>query len=247
VSSMWSDNGTNLVGAFNELRRALSQMDQTAIQRYSSGIGMQWHFNPPGASHFGGAWERMIGSVRKVLSGLLCEHGSRLSDDEFFTLLCEVEAILNSRPLTTVSGDPSDVEPLTPAHILTMKPAVLPPPGTFQDADVYSRKRWRRIQYLAQVFWSRWRREFLCLCQARSKWTNEQRNLSVDDIVLIKEDAPRSQWPLGRVLEVESGQDGLVRAAKVNTRSGSFRRPIAKLVRLFVPNGEGECRGKARV
>jgi hypothetical protein len=159
----------------------------------------------------------------------------------------EIEAILNSRPLTTVSGDPSDVEPLTPAHILTMKPAILPPPGTFQDADVYSRMRWRRIQYLAQVFWSRWRKEFLFLCQARSKWTDEQRNLSEDDIVLIKEDAPRSQWPLGRVLEVESGQDGLVRAAKIKTCNGSFRRPIAKLVRLLSSaQGWEECRSKAR-
>ena len=113
---------------------------------------IQWVLNPPAASHMGGIWERQIRTARKVLSSLSHEYGYKLDDDYFQTLMCDVESIINSRPLTTVSSDPNDVDPLTPNHILTMKSSiVLPPPGNFQWADVYQRKRWRRVQYLANI------------------------------------------------------------------------------------------------
>ena len=80
------------------------------------------------------------------------------------TLMCEVEAIINSRPLTTVSGEPDDLEPLTPNHILTTKSTVvLPPPGNFHKNDVFMRRRWRRVQYLVNLFWSQWKKEYLVL------------------------------------------------------------------------------------
>ena len=94
-------------------------------------------FNPSAASHMGGVSERQIRITRKVLSGLMEEYGHCLDEESFRTLMCEVEAIINSRPLTTVSGEPGDLEPLTPNHILTTKSTViLPPPGKFQQNDV---------------------------------------------------------------------------------------------------------------
>ena len=110
-----------------------------------------------------GVWGCMIRSTRSVLNVLLEQHGSQLDDESLRTLLCEVMSILNSRPLTTDNlNDPSSLEPLTPNHILMMKSnVVLPPPGEFQRADLYSRKRWRRVQYLVNQFWLRWRKEYL--------------------------------------------------------------------------------------
>ena len=95
--------------------------------------------------------------------------------------MCEAAAVLNSRPLTVENlNDPLSLEPLTPNHLLTMKTnIVLPPPGEFQKADLYSRKRWRRVQYLANEFWSRWRKEFLQNLQTRSKWVRPEENLSI--------------------------------------------------------------------
>ena len=110
----------------------------------------------------GGSWERQIRTVPKVLAQLSREFGGIFDDESFHTLICEVEAIINSRPITTPSADANDLEALTPNHILTMKAGViLSPPATFQRPNIYLRKRWRRVQYAANVFWTRWRRKYL--------------------------------------------------------------------------------------
>ena len=118
----------------------------------------------------GGIWERQTRTTCKVLTVLLHEHGSHLDDGSFRTLLCEVEAIINSRPLMFASSDPDDLDPLSPSNLLTMKTSVvLPPAGVFQRVDVYMRRRWRRVQYLANLFWTRWKREYLLTLQQRAK------------------------------------------------------------------------------
>ena len=175
VREMRSDNGTNFVGARNELLQAIEEMDHEEIQVKLQKENIDWIFNPPAASHMGGVWEQQIRTTRKVLAGLMEEFGHCLDEESFRTLMCEVEAIINSRPLTTVSGEPDDLEPLTPNHILTTKSTViLPPPGKFQKNDVYMRRRWRRVQHLANLFWSRWKKEYLVVMQERSKWQHPQ-------------------------------------------------------------------------
>ena len=156
--------------------------------------------NVPSASHMGGIWERQIRSVRNVLSSLLFHHGLQLDDESLRTFMCETAAIVNSRPLSVQDlNDPMSLEPLSPNHLLTMKSKViLPPLGQFQRPDLYCRKRWRRVQYLANEFWSRWRKEYLQNLQVRSKWQGLKRNARVGDIVLIRdENLPRNQWRLG--------------------------------------------------
>ena len=238
IVELHSDNGTNFRGADRELREALMEMDQSKKNSSLRRLDIQWKFNPPAASHMGGIWERQVRTVRKVLAGLLLEHGSRLDFESFQTFLCEVEAIINSRPLTTVTSDPDDLDPLTPNHILQGRShLIVPPPGIFQKEDLYLKKRWRRVQYLANVFWSRWRNEYLLLQQCRTKWTTPSRNLCVNDIVLIKdESSPRNCWPLGRIVEVEPDSNGQVRTVTVKTQNSQFRRPVNKLVLLLASN-----------
>lgn len=158
--------------------------------RKGEGSGFEFLMNPPAASHMGGIWERQIRTIRSVLTAVLDQSALR-------TFLYEVMTIINSRPLTAEHlNDPSGPEPLTPNHILTMKSTIiLPPPGQFIIEDLYLKKRWRRVQYLANEFWTRWKKEYLLNLQARQKWHKSTRNLKVNDIVLLQDDlTPRNKW-----------------------------------------------------
>ena len=137
----------------------------------------------------GGVWERQIRSARYILATLVKTHGHSLNDEELITLMAETEAIINSRSLT--------VESLSDVNSETMKgDVIMPPPEVFNRPDLYSRRRWRRVQHMARKFWSRWRREFLESLQARRKWNINKRNFQVGDVVLLKEDTGRNsgQW-----------------------------------------------------
>ena len=147
----------------------------------------------------GGSWERLIRTVRSVLSVLLQEHGIHLDDEALRTLMTEAENVINSRPLTVENlSDHQSPEPLTPNHLLTSKTeVVLPPPGCFERLDLYSRKRWRRVQFLANQFWIRWRSEYSSQFQKRRRWKTPQWDSRVGDIILLQDDdLPRNQWPL---------------------------------------------------
>ena len=189
---------------------------------------IKWFFNPPTASHMGGVWERIVQSVKKILKALVSEQ--IVNDESLLTLMAETESILNSRPLTPNPDDPADAEPLSPNHLLLLRPNQPVPPGIFSKQDQYGQRRWRQIQYLANIFWKRWLAEYLSTLQKRHKWSSIRRHLREDDLVLIvEENSPRGQWPLGRVVEVYQAKDGYVRSAKIKTRTGFLTRPITKL------------------
>ena len=239
VRTMRSDNGGNFEGADNETKRAYKEMDHQKIKDFLAENNcdwMEWERNPPTASHMGGVWERQIRSVREILQSLLKSNAHILNDESLHTLLLEAEAIVNSRPLTTENLNDPDSMPLTPSRLLTMKSKlILPPPGVFQKEDIYSRKRWRRVQHIANEFWQRWRKEFLSSLQQRQKWTTTRRNFAVGDIVLLRDDDfIRNHWPRGIIVETYPDHEGLVRTVKIrqpNTRT-LLTRPIAKIVLL---------------
>ena len=200
---------------------------------------VQWEKMPPYASHMGGTWERMIRTVRSIFNSLLKCNPCQLDDELLRTFMCEAESIVNSRPLTAETLSDHTCQPLSPSNILTMKERVaLAPPGVFQQADVYCRKRWRRVQYLADQFWRRWQREYLARIQPRSKWQVDQPSLSIGDVVLLKDDgSPRNCWPLARVVKLHcSASDGLVRSVTLQTATSKslLARPVHKVV-LLVP------------
>jgi transposase InsO family protein len=222
---LWSDNGTNFIGANKELQSAIKSPQ---VEAYLTRHCIQWKFNPPSASHMGGVWERLIRSVRKVLTATA--NHQTLSDESLHTFMCLAEDIINSRPLSAVSDDPRDFNPLTPNQLLQMRPTQFMPLGTFDAKDLYTRRRWRQNQYLADLFWSRWRNEYLPTLQLRTKWLSSKRNLRVGDVVLLVDDQlPRNCWSLGRIAEVFVAADGHVRSVRVATRDSSFVRPVHKL------------------
>ena len=202
-------------------------------------------FNTPRASYQGGVWEKQVRTVRSVLKSMFSLQKAAVDSTTLRTFMYEAMAIVNSRPLTTVEGE---INPITPNMLLTMKTKVVlpPPPGQFEEADIYSRKRWRKVQSLANTFWMRWRKEYLHTLQPRSKWQGVKPNVKVGDIVILKEEmTTRNHWPLARVAEVAPGKDGLIRHVKVQMADSNldgngrprneprfFERQIQKLVVL---------------
>ena len=237
------DNGTNFVGAKNELERSFREMDVKKIADNLLNKGtdfvITWVHNPPLASNFGGVWERLIRSARAILDGLMLTHGHSLNDESFRTFIVEIEAIINSRPLTTdCLSDPENPQLLSPINLLTMKSKViLPPPGCFQHEDMYCRRRWRRIQHLSNEFWVKWRKEYLQHLQLRSKWQKKSRNISLGDVVLLKDDhqTHRNDWRMAVVTRCYPSQDGEVRRVTIRYDKSEYDRPVNKLV-LLVEN-----------
>ena len=239
-----SDCGTNFTGANTELGKELKEMDRAKVEKYIKEQGCHWKFNPLHASHFGGVWERQIGTIRRILDAMLLNIGrSQLDHELLATLLAEVTGIVNNRPITAISSDIDQPSPLTPAMLLTMKKRPLgPPPGVFVAQDLYAKQYWRRAQYLADQFWLRWRHEFLQNLQVRPKWCERQRNLSVGDVVLVKDnDVARNEWPMGKVIEALKSEDGKVRKVKVMTYKDGPKiafRPVSELILLLSDDGK---------
>ena len=145
--------------------------------------------------------------------------------------MTEAESIVNCCPLTVERlTDPLASEPLTPNHLLTLKThVVLPPPGKFESPDLYSRKRWRRVQYLANQFWLRWQKEYCTPLQKRQKWTTPKRSMKIGDVILVcDDDSPRNQWPLALVTEVIPNCDNLVRKVRIVTAKDGERKDFER-------------------
>lgn len=103
------------------------------------------------------------------------------------TLMCGVEAIINGRRVTSASDDPNDLDVLIPSHLLLLRLENAMPPGVFKREDCYTRRKWRQVQYLADIFWKRWTREYLPMLKKRKKWPEAKRNIPVGHIVIIKD------------------------------------------------------------
>ena len=241
IRQLRCDCGTNFVGAKNELHACLAEMNHDKIHNALSETNCDWidfKFNVPHASHMAGVWERMIRSVRTVLTAILDKHSLQLDDELLHTFMAEAEAIVNSRPITYIDMSSSDsLEPLSPSQLLTLKSGVIYPlPGAFVREDLYCRKRWRRVQYLANEFWARWRKEYLPTLQQRIKWTQPKNNLQVDDVVLmVSVNVPRCEWPRAIIISIFAGKDNYVRKVSVKASTGTYDRPINKLILLYRP------------
>ena len=214
--SIYSDNGTNLTGAYNELKLALKTLDQCALGSFCLSNEINWNFTPPQSSHMGGVYERMIRTIRRVFTGVL-NPNVRLTDEILETVFCEVEGIVNGRPITKVSTYSNDLSALTPNHLLLLRGDMKTAPGVFSVRDMH-RKHWRHVHNLASSFWKRWLSSYIPDLQKRIKWNVTKRNLSVGDLVQICDvSSPRGLWPLGLIEEVNTSRDGLVRSVRIRT------------------------------
>lgn len=233
-SHIYSDNGTNFVGAATEIprqhRKAIREQQHQFAEMLAND-GVEWHFNPPSAPHFGGLWEAGVKSVKRHLRRITGQ--ANLTLEELSTLLCQIEAALNSRPLCQLTNDIDSEEAITPGHlIIGFCPTTVPEPSYLQLQE-NRLTRWQHTQQLYQHFWRRWTNEYLGRLQQRPKWKNSKPNLAVGTLVLLKEEnVPPSKWPLARITQVHSGRDGHTRVVTIKCNGKEFQRPIVKICPL---------------
>jgi hypothetical protein len=228
-TDIYTDCDTNFVGASNQLRTLVnnSGFKDHLISRFHC----TWHFNPPGAPHFGGLWEAAVRSAKRLMTRIMGEH--TFSVEELSTMLCRIEAILNSRPLVQLSSDPTEYDCLTPGHFLIGRPLLSIPEMNIVNTALPLAQRWKLINQCAQSFWHRWRNEYLNTLQMRNRWTTDVPNISINDMVIVKEpNVPPLRWRMARVQEVFPGADGVVRVVRLRTATGTFKRPVVKIVKL---------------
>ena len=238
-AELWSDRGTNFKGGERELREAFASM-VPALQTQLAHQRISFCFNPPAAPHFGGVWEREIRSVKSAL--YTCVGAQPVHEEVLLTVLLEVEAILNSKPLGYVSADIADIDPVTPNSLLMGRPDGSLSQVVYPDTEILSRRRCRHSQVLADHFWSRFIREYLPGLQTRHKWQASPPELLKEAVVLMVDpQLPRALWPIGHVTRVHRSDDGCIRSADVTIKGQVYTRPVARLVMLpALPSGEDD-------
>ena len=236
-SLIWSDHGTNFVGAKRELKELrdflADQATEGAISEFCTSHNIEWKFIPERSPHFGGLWESAVKSAKLHLKRIVSP--VRLTFEEFSTVLAQIEACLNSRPLIPADTTCDDgVEMLTPGHFLIGKPLCALPDPQLSYRSVSLLRRWHLCQCLVRHFWQRWCNEYLSSINKYNKWRHPTRNIAVGDIVVLQESGSiPTKWPLARVLETHPGRDGLVRVVTLKTSQGVYKRPVTKLAVLI--------------
>ncbi len=233
---IWSDNGTNFVGAARELKELYNLLStrvfQDSVTDYLSTQNIKWKFNPQHAPHVGGIWEAAVKSMKTHMRRILGD--LKLTYEEFSTLLYQIESCLNSRPLVPLNNDEDGIEAL---HFLIGRP-LKAIPDVSPPVPMSILKRWQLCKSLLRHFWKRWSYEYVTQISRFTKWQFPSRNLQVGDLVVVREDSPiTNQWPLARVLMVHPGKDQRVRVATIKTAKGIYKRPIVKLA-LLLPSEE---------
>ncbi|XP_072932542.1 uncharacterized protein [Epargyreus clarus] len=234
-SQLWSDNGTNFVGAATELQKRSSDEYRRMHQEVAEALAInhcEWHFIPPHSPNFGGLWEAGVKSVKYHLKRVV--GNSTLTYEEMATVLAQIEACLNSRPMLALNDQPDDFTVLTPGHFLIGEPPVAAPDYDFEKSNVSSLRRWQHTQRMLQTFWRQWSQEYLTKFLHRYKWTDRQSQPSLGDVVVIKEDhLPPCRWLYGLITATHPGEDKVVRVVSLKTKTGILKRPVSKL--CFLP------------
>ena len=238
---MYSDNGSNFVGTKNELHRLYQYLHQNKTleeigQFLSNHNEITWHFNPPWTPHMGGLWEAAVKSMKRHMKRVIGPH--ILTHEEMETVLCQIEACLNSRPLLPDTSHPQDgLQTLTAGHFLLFKQPSMFPVDPELPARIDLLKKWELCQAMVKHFWKRWSVEYLNHLQARTKWQTTKTSLQKGDVVLVK---PKNryfvgQWPLGLVTQTFPGSDECTRVVQIKTAGKETRRAATGLALLFRP------------
>lgn len=205
-SAIYSDCGTNFVGA--------NKYFQKIMHNAARKEAIEWNFHPPGSPHFSGLWEAGIKAVKTHLTRVIGHQ--ILTYEKLNTVLIQIEATLNSRPICAISTDPNDLTSLTPGHFLTQEPLTVLPDPTFADNNINRLTRWQLLQRIHYDFWKQWHQEYLHTLQQRAKWHNPINLPKIGSLVLVKDETKSPlHWSLARIIQNHPGLDGIVRVATV--------------------------------
>lgn len=230
---IFCDNGSTFVGARNQLadlyRVLRSQEHQTQVNNYSLQHNINFHFIPKYSPVFGGLWEAAVKSTKYHMKRVL---GTNiLTYEELNTVLSQIEAVLNSRPLLPLSSNCEDFAYLTPGHFLTGRPLLSCPQHDLSEVPITKLRLWNVTNKMVQSFWKSWHKHYLNVLQSRPKWKTDYPNVKVGDLVLLRENnTPPLTWPMARITKVFPGADNKVRAFEVMTSNRKAHvRSITKI------------------
>lgn len=230
-STIYSDNGTNLVGTANELK----SVDWEQIEEFATLKKISWRLNPPSAPWWGGFWERLIGMLKRILRKVI--GNAYLEYEELNTILCDAESVINSRPLTYLSEDSEDLVALSPSLFLQEITEVGVPDLDLIDEKKLN-KRYTYKQKIRQDLRLRFRSEYLGQLKDFSK-TRRECFIKEGEIVLIGDsNTKKIKWPLAKVVKTFPGKDGRIRVVELKTKNGTFIRPIQRLYPLEIGGTE---------
>ena len=232
---MISDNGAQMVGAERELRAMIEGWEYRQLKEYCAERGMKWQFTTPLAPHQNGCSESLVKSTKSALKKAIGD--AVLTPFELYTCLLEVANLLNQRPIGRIPEDPDDGSYICPNDILLGRATKTVPQGPFRET-LNPRHRFEFCQRIIDSFWKKWARDVLPHLVLRKKWNAYQRNIRVDDYVIVADpNAVRGKWTTGRIVQVFPGEDGLVRNVKVRTSTGTYVRPISKICVIYPVEG----------
>lgn len=231
IRRLWSDNATTFVGAQRLLQPVAGQIRRASMAPEARQWAIEWHFITPRAPHEGGLWEAAVKATKCHLIRILQDR--HMVYEEFETVLIDIEACLNSRPIQPLTNDPHDLNALTPGHFLIGRAPIQLPAVDLLQAPEGRLTRFNLLRRLQQDFWKRWSTDYMSALFSRATWKYPERQFAVGDMVLVKDyTTPPASWPLGRVTEVYPSDDGEVRRVLVRFKRTELRRSVQQLIYL---------------
>ncbi|XP_057656756.1 uncharacterized protein LOC130894159 [Diorhabda carinulata] len=222
-SEIYSDNGSNFVGASN----LINEIKDDVFQNFLIDNRIIWHFIPPRSPHHGGLWESAVRLTKYHLKRVL--QNTLLTYENFYSLLVQIESIVNSRPLTPLSEDPDDSEVLTPGHFIIGAPLTFLPENSLDVKHSRLSCRYKQLRALFEQFWRSWSRSYLQTLQERPKWQVANDIYKVGQCIVLHDDAAPLAWKIGRIMNVHPGADGHIRVVTVKVKNAIFKRPVTKI------------------
>lgn len=242
-TDIFCDNASTFKSAKTQLHELFKQFNtkehQSLVHSFASSKGITFHFIPCYSPVFGGLWESSVKSVKYHLKRVVQK--ALLTYEQLSTVLCQIEAVLNSRPLVPLSDDVNDYLYLTPGHFLIGTALNSYPEPDVSDVNVNRLRFWKICTNMQQSFWKIWNKYYLNSLQSRPKWKNVRDNLQIGQLVILRENnTPPMYWPMARITKVFPGTDNLVRAVEVRTSNGhTHKRSVTRMCALPVDdNGD---------
>lgn len=233
-SDIYCDQGTNFVAASNELPLLFLQAqstESTKIAKLFAKDGIKFHFLTPSAPNWGGQWESFVKLTKHHLYRMTSHF--KFTYEEMSSILTQIEACLNSRPLCAMGDSADDYDPITAGHLLIGRPLNLIPEPNLLALKENTLDRYQAMQKMVQVYWKRFSVEYLHSLHPRKKWYKPQEDLAINDLVsIIDDNLPPGKWLLGRVMEIHPSDDGYIRLVTIKTPNSTLQRPITKLCRF---------------
>ena len=231
-----SDNGTQLVGAANQLKNAIQGLNWDEIQKYGHKFQTEWSFNPADAPWQNGSTEALVKTIKRALKTSIGNQVFTFA--EFQTIMFEAAQIVNQRPIGRKPTGPEEGSYLSPNDLLLGRSTNHVPQGPFAESSSM-KQRMQFLQEIVNRFWKQWSREVFPNMVIEPKWHTGKRDVQKGDVVLIQDsNTVRGEWKMGRVTQILESKDGRVRNVEVKYINGStemkVKRPVQRLI-VIVP------------